>query len=349
MSIEKKFYAKTIAGDSYAYTLKNQNGYSVTLTDFGGGVVSIIMPDNKGGFADVALARSEKDFSEKGPMGATIGRFANRIANGRFTLCGKEYQLFQNDGVNTLHGGKQGFGQKMWKAETFETKAASTLKLTYVSPDGEENFPGELTLSVYYTLDNDNRFALRYEAESTKDTIINVTNHVYFNLNGHDGASVENHELFVDADAITPVIDAVCIPTGEYMNVEGTPFDLRNGRLIGEGLTHYQESKQMQYGHGYDHNFVLNTKGMDKPCCYISEKESGRRISVYTDQPGLQVYTANGIDFFGKDGAHYLTRQAVCLETQHYPDCVNEPSFPSCVLKAGEKFVTTTVYAMSVR
>ncbi|HEU0065361.1 MAG TPA: aldose epimerase family protein, partial [Flavisolibacter sp.] len=276
--------------------------------------------------------------------GATIGRFGNRIANGKFRLNGKEYTLFKNNGPNTLHGGKKGYQAVVWDANQTND---STLELSYISKDMEEGFPGNLQIKVTYSVTSNNEFKCEYEAKTDKPTVINLTNHTYFNLNGEGSGTINNHFLYINADKFTPV-DSTLIPTGKLEPVEGTPFDFRKPTAIGARIN--QENQQLKFGKGYDHNFVLN-KAADKvtEAASIGGEKSGIVMTVYTDQPGMQFYGGNFMDGKNtfKSGAKDDYRTAFAMETQHFPDSPNQPSFPSTVLEPGKTFHSTTVYAFS--
>jgi aldose 1-epimerase len=292
-------------------------------------VTSIKVPDRNGVFGDIVLGYDTLEEYMRNPryLGALIGRHANRIARGKFSLDGVEYQLSQNNGANHLHGGVKGFDKRFWEAS--ETR--SGLHLEYFSPDGEENYPGNLTVAVDYSLSDENELRIEYHATTDKDTIVNLTNHSYFNLAGE--GTILNHELMLQADSFTPVSEDL-IPTGEILSVDGTRMDFRIVRVIGEG--------------GYDHNFVLNDwkHGSIRSVARLRDPNSGRVMEVLTTQPGIQFYSGNFLDgsLIGKGGVRYEKYAALCLETQHFPDSPNQPDFPSTVLRAGETFNETTIY-----
>ena len=352
MAIVKKPYGVMPDGKAVSeYTMTNASGASVSVIEFGGIVTSIIVPDKDGNMADVALgcANLEGYLGDHGCMGDTVGRYGNRIAKGQFTLDGVTYQLALNNGENHLHGGNVGFSQKLWAITPIEGNGQDSLKMHYVSPDGEENYPGTLDVTVTYTWDDDCNLIIRYEATTDKATHCNLTNHTYFNLAGHDHGTIADHVLIIDADVITPAKDSALIPTGSFMPVVGTPFDMRDGMVIGEGLEMTASCPQMAAAGGYDHNFVLR-KGyaMGMAACLFHD-ETGRMMEVITDQPGVQFYSACALDCAnGKDGQHYGKYSGLCLETQHYPDTPNNPQFGSTVLRPGEKYDTTTIYAFRV-
>src|SRR5690349_19545333 len=311
------------------YTLTNNNGVEVSVTNYGGTVTSIRVPDRNGIFGDVVLGYDTVDEYMRNPryLGALIGRYANRIGHGRFSLNGVEYQLAQNNGANHLHGGVKGFDKRIWKLS--ETPAG--LHLEYFSPDGEENYPGNLTVAVDYSLSDENELRIDYHATTDKDTIVNLTNHTYFNLRGH--GTILDHELMLRAGSFTPVSEDL-IPTGEIRSVDGTRMDFRTRRVISEG--------------GYDHNFVLDDwkHGSMRSVGRLAESESGRVMEVSTTQPGVQFYSGNFLDgsLIGKRGVRYEQYAALCLETQHFPDSPNQPNFPSTVLRAGDTYDEATIY-----
>lgn len=333
------------------YTLTNEKGMEVCITNFGGRIVSVMVPDQEGVLQDVVLGFDKvSDYfpeNNQTDFGAAIGRYANRIAGGKLTLDGTEYQLSQNNNGHCLHGGATG-----WQYQVYDVveSDASHLKLKIVSPDGDNGFPGTVTAFVTYTLTPKNQIDIRYEATTDAPTVINMTNHSYFNLSGDPG----NHEIIqdvlcVNADSYTPV-DSTLIPTGEIKPVVRTPFDLTTPTLVATFI----EAKydQVQYAGGYDHNFVLNTKGDDsKLAALLYSPASGITMMVYTDEPGIQVYSGNFLDgsIQGKKGIAYPRRSAICLETQHYPDSPNKSDWPSTVLRPGETYSSHTVLSFSTR
>ena len=335
------------------YTMTNGCGASVSVIDYGGIVVSICVPDREGKLADVALGFDTLDgyLAGHGCMGDTVGRYGNRIAKGRFELDGVTYQLACNNGENHLHGGPVGFSKKMWAVKTQEDANGDKLCLHYVSPDGEEHFPGTLDVTVTFGWDEDCSLSIRYEATTDKPTLCNLTNHTYFNLAGYDHGTIRDQILRIEADAITPVCDGALIPTGGYMPVAGTPFDLREGLLLGDGLDQIDSCRQMAYAGGYDHNFVLRKGEAMGLAARMEDPSSGRVMEVLTDQPGVQLYSACQTDFTGgKCGARYGKYSGLCLETQHFPDSPNNPQFAgTTVLRPGEKYDTTTIYAFRVK
>ncbi|MBR3441930.1 MAG: galactose mutarotase [Bacteroidales bacterium] len=333
------------------YTLTNKAGMEVSITNFGGRIVSVMVPDKKGEYKDVVLGfdKIQDYFPENNQtdFGATIGRYANRINQGKITVEGVEYQLPQNNYGHCLHGGPNG-----WQYKVAEVVAGSgnTLKLKFDSPDGEANFPGHVTAYVTFTLTEDNAIDIRYEATTDKTTVINMTNHSYFNLSGDPaGHSVEDDELYINASNFTPVDDTF-MTTGEIAPVEGTPMDFRKAKLVGKDIN--ADYDQLHNGKGYDHNWVLDTKGDDTVlAAELYCPQTGIALKQYTDEPGVQVYAGNFLDgtVTGKKGVVYNFRHAICLETQKYPDTPNKPDWPSATLKPGEKYTSHCVFAFSVR
>ena len=354
MSITMRAFGSTKDGQAVTqYTMTNKAGASVSVINYGGIVTNICVPDRNGALADVALGFDTIDgyLADHGCMGDTIGRYGNRIAKGQFTLDGIRYQLACNNGENHLHGGNVGFNQKMWSITPVEGEGSDSLKMHYVSADGEESFPGTLDVTVTYTWNDLCDLIIRYEATTDKATLCNMTNHTYFNLAGQDHGTVRDHVLTIEADVITAVKDSGLIPTGDYMPVAGTPFDMRHGLVLGEGLDRIGECAQLAYGSGYDHNFVARKgEAMGMIAC-LEHPESGRTMEVITDQPGVQLYTASCTDITGgKGGMHYAQYSGLCLETQHFPDAPNNPQFiGTTVLRPGEKYDTTTIYAFRVK
>ena len=330
------------------YTLRNKNNMEVCVTNFGGRIVSVMVPDKDGKMQDVVLGfDSIQDYiSKPSDFGASIGRYANRINQGRFTLDSIEYQLPQNNYGHCLHGGPNGFQYRVFDAVQLNPQE---VELTYVAADGEEGFPGNITCKVLMKLTDDNAIDIRYEAETDKPTIVNMTNHSYFNLDG-DAASNADHLLMVDADYYTPV-DSTFMTTGEIVPVEGTPMDFRTPTPVGARINDY-DFVQLKNGNGYDHNWVLNTKGdISQKCATLESPKTGIVLDVYTNEPGIQIYAGNFLDgtVKGKKGIVYGHRASVCLETQKYPDTPNKPEWPSALLKPGEKYDSHCIYKFSVR
>ena len=346
--ITQRAFGKTPDGDATLFTFTNDNGVEVSITNYGGAITSIVVPDRAGKLGDVVLGYDSVEEYVEHPrfMGALIGRYANRIAHGRFSLNGVQYQLAQNNGANHLHGGIKAFHKVLWNAEPDKSDHELTLRLTYLSKDGEENYPGNLSARVDYVVNNRDELEIRYEATTDKDTIINLTNHSYFNLAG--GSSILDHELMINADAFTPVSEDL-IPTGEQRNVEGTPMDFRSPQKIGARIN--EPYDQLSFTGGYDHNFVLNDADSAlKLATRVYDPVSGRKLEVLTTQPGLQFYSGNFLDgsLEGKGGVAYQKYSAMCLETQHFPDSPNHANFPSTVLRAGERFQELAVFRFSV-
>lgn len=329
------------------FVLKNKNDMEVCITNFGGRIVSVMVPDREGFMRDVVLGfDSIQDYLRfPSDFGATIGRYANRINQGRFVLDGTEYQLPQNNYGHCLHGGPRGFQYRVFKGVQ---KSDRELELTYLSEDGEEGFPGNLNCKVTMTLTDDNAIDIRYAAETDKPTIVNMTNHSYFNLDGDPSKDNSEYLLTVNADYYTPV-DTTFMTSGELASVAGTPMDFRMPAAIGNRIN--QDFEQLKNGNGIDHNWVLNTKGdMTQPCAMLQSPATGIVLDVYTDEPGIQVYCGNFLDgtLIGKKGIVYNFRAAVCLETDKYPDTPNKSEWPSAVLRPGEKYNTRCIYQFSV-
>jgi aldose 1-epimerase len=327
------------------YTLTNVHGIAVRIMTYGAAIVSLETPDRTGHLADIVLGfDSLEPYLEGVPyFGAIVGRYANRIANGRFTLDGKTHQLPRNDGPNSLHGGTRGFDKRIWTAEPLETAQGPALRLTYVSAAGEEGYPGELTARVTYRLGNDDTLSIEYHATATAPTPVNLTNHTYFNLTGDPRRPILDHVLLINADRFTPV-DATLIPTGELRPVAGTPFDFRTPHVVGSRIG--ADDEQLHRAHGYDQNFVLDKAhpGALTLAAVLTDPQSGRSVVVRTTQPGLQFYTGNFLDGrpAGK-GTVFTYRTGLCLETQHFPDSPNHPAFPSTILRPGQTYSEKTV------
>lgn len=332
------------------YTLTNKNGVEMKVMNYGGIITSLKVPDKNGVPDDVVLGYdSLRQYVKNNPFfGALIGRYGNRIAKGSFTLDGKTYTLPINNGENHLHGGPQGFDKVFWNIEVPEDSAS--LKLTYLSKDGEQGYPGNLSVEVLYQLTDNNELKISYRATTDAKTIVNLTQHTYFNLAGSKSTSILDHNLVVLADAYLPV-DKTLIPTGEIRSVAGTPFDFLTEQTIGARIN--QQDEQLTFGGGYDHCWVLNRneRASLQKVATLSEPTSGRVVEVYTTEPGIQFYSGNFLDgtLPGKYGNTYPYRSGLCLETQHYPDSPNKPAFPSVVLEPGKTYETTTVYAFSAK
>ena len=334
-----------------SFTLKNRRGMEVKIINFGGTVTSIKVPDRNGKFADVVLGfENPDDYLKPHPsFGTAVGRFANRIAKGRFTLNGVEYKLAVNNGENHLHGGIKGFDDVFWTAEEINSLAGPGVRLTYLSKDGEEGYPGNLNVTMTYTLTHRNELRIDYIATTDKDTVINLTHHSYFNLAGEGNGDILNHRLKLNAARFTPT-DAGSIPTGELRSIRRTPFDFLTPHAIGERIN--QDDEQLKFGNGYDHNFVINGRmGSLRQAAVVSDPSTGRVMEVWTTEPGIQLYTGNFLDgtLVGKSGKAYQRRSGFCLETQHYPDSPNKPNFPTTTLKKGATFKSTTIYRFTAR
>jgi aldose 1-epimerase len=348
--IKKQPFGKTADQEAVdLYTLTNANGVEVTIMTYGGTVVSLKVPDRTGKLTDVVLGyESLEGYLKNSPyFGCIVGRYGNRIAKGAFSLNGHQYTLPKNDGENTLHGGIKAFDKVVWKASEVQSKTGVGLSLGYTSKDGEEGFPGNLSVSIVYTLTNKNELKIDYSATTDKTTVINLTHHSYFNLAGE--GSILNHEMMINADRFTPV-DSGLIPTGELRSVKGGPLDFTKPARIGARID--EQNEQLVLGRGYDHNWVLNNNtGRLAIAARAYEPASGRVMEVYTTEPGLQFYTGNFLDgsITGKGGQVYNKRYGFCLETQHFPDSPNKQSFPSTVLKPGRTYRSTTVYKFSVK
>ena len=351
-NITKQSFGKTGDGENVdLYTLTNNLGMQAKIMNYGGIVVSLKVPDRNGKMDDVVLGFNDLDSYLKGHpyFGAIVGRYGNRIAKGRFTLNGVEYKLAVNNGENHLHGGIKGFDKVVWTAKEMRTKMGPALSLTYISKDGEEGYPGTLTATVVYTLTNNNELKLDYTVTTDKDTVSNLTHHSYFNLAGEGNGDILSHILTLNGSRFTPT-DAGSIPTGELKAVAGTPFDFLKPTVIGKRIN--DQDQQLQYGSGYDHNFVVNGKfGSLRSAATVYEPTSGRVLEVWTTEPGVQFYTGNFLDgtLTGKSGKVYQKRFGFCLETQHYPDSPNHPAFPTTTLKKGATYRSTTVYRFKVR
>ncbi len=349
-TVRKQPFGKTADGTPVdLYTMESAGGLRVSITNYGGIIVSLYAPDRNGQLGDVVLGFERLDDYLKGHpyFGAIIGRYGNRIAKGRFTLDGVEYKLAQNNGENHLHGGIQGFDKKVWQAREWTDAEGAHLELSYTSPDGEEGYPGTLQVKVVYTLNGRNQLRMDYTATTDKPTVVNLTNHSYFNLAGE--GLILDHLLRLNADRFTPV-DAGLIPTGELRPVRGTAFDFTTPTAIGARIE--QDDEQLRFGRGYDHNFVLTSGGgAMAEAAEVYEPKTGRVLRVLTTEPGVQFYTGNFLDgtLTGKGGRVYVRRSGFCLETQHFPDSPNKPSFPSTVLRPGQTYRSSTIFEFSAR
>lgn len=341
------------ADDIKIFTLKNKNGMTVRLTNYGAIIMSIVVPNRDGKLADVALGYNDiasyTNAVDKPYFGAVVGRYGNRIAEGKFTIDGKEYSLAINNPPNSLHGGIIGFDKVIWDAKA--DNEANAVTLTYLAKDGEEGYPGNLQCSVTYTLTDDNAIEIEYHATTDKATPINLTQHTYFNLKGEGEGDILGHELMLNANRYTPV-DETLIPTGKTPAVQGTPFDFTNAKPIGRDIG--EANEQLKFGGGYDHNWVLDKGGQTGEmtlAASVYEPTSGRVLEVHTTEPGIQFYCGNFLDgrLTGKSGKPYVHRGGFCLETQHYPDSPNQPSFPSTILKPDDEYQTKTIFKFSTR
>jgi aldose 1-epimerase len=347
--ITKAPFGKTLDGQHVdIYTLSNSNGVEARICNYGGILVSFKCPDKDGHTGDIVLGYDDLNgYLTNSPyFGAMIGRYGNRIARGKFTLDDVTYTLATNNGVNALHGGLKGFDKRVWHAQVAPGEDGPSLELTYTSKDGEEGYPGTLKVTAVYTLMSDNGLRLEYTATTDKDTVLNLTQHSYFNLAGK--GDVLNHKVFIDADKMTPV-DETLIPTGEIRSVQGTPFDFRKPTAIGERIG--KDDRQLKFGNGYDHNFVLKHKtGHLDIIAQVTEPTTGRVLQVLSTEPGLQFYTGNFLDgsIVGKGGQVYNFRNAFCMEPQHFPNSPNQSDFPPVVLRPGQVYHNTIIFRVSV-
>jgi len=351
-TMKRAAFGKTKDGkEAFVYTLKNKNGIEARITNYGGIVLSLLVPDRSGKLDDVVLGyESLGEYLKETPyFGALIGRYGNRIGKGKFTLNGIEYSLATNDGPNHLHGGLKGFDKVVWDVNELESAPGNSLVLTYRSKDGEEGYPGNLDVRVVYGLTDDNELKIQYEAKTDKPTVVNLTHHSYFNLAGAGRGNILNHELFIDADRFTPVGPGL-ITTGELLPVRGTPMDFTTPTAIGGRIG--DKDEQLRLGGGYDHNWVLNKPDAGMAlAARVHEKSSGRVMEVLTTEPGLQFYSGNFLNGtnVGKGSKTYEYRFGFCLETQHFPDSPNKPEFPSTVLLPGQRYSTATTYRFSAK
>jgi aldose 1-epimerase len=347
--IKNQAFGTVPEGPVDLYTMTNSRGMEVRAMNYGGIIVSLRVPDKKGMLADVVLGFDTLDayLNNKPYFGAIIGRYANRIAKGKFPLDGVEYRLARNNGMNSLHGGLKGFDKVLWHGEQFENNHGICVVFTYTSKDGEEGYPGNLKTTVTYTLTDQNELQIEYEATTDKATPVNLTNHSYFNLAGEGNGDILKHELMLNADRFT-LVESTLIPTGELPSVARTPFDFTKPTAIGARID--ANNEQLAIAHGYDHNFVLNRKSSRLELAgRVHEPQTGRVLEVYTTEPGIQFYTGNFLDgtITGKNGHAYKKRAALCLETQHFPDSPNHSHFPSSILKPELIYHSRTVYKFS--
>ena len=345
MAVKKELFGTTKKGETASlYTLENGNGMKAVVSDFGAVLVKLFVPDKNGVLQDVVWGYDEvAGYENNGVfLGSTIGRNANRIGRAVFTLNGKEYKLDENDGRNNLHGGFDGYNARMWNAQTKDNSVIFTLE----SADMDQGFPGNALISVTYTLKEDNTLELTYDAQADADTVFNMTNHSYFNLDGASSDSILEQKVWIDADAFTEA-DAESIPTGRILPVEGTPMDFREYRVIGQDID--ADYEPLKFGAGYDHNWVLNNQGAFAVAAKMKSDVSGIEMTVSTDLPGMQLYVGNFLaGELGKNGKHYARRSAACFETQYFPDAVNHDNFKAPVFCAGEKYHTVTSYRFAV-
>ncbi len=349
--IEKKPFGQVYGQAVEVYQMTNANGLKASITNYGGTMVSLIVPDKNGKMEDILLGYDNVDgFVANSPyFNALIGRYGNRIAGGKFSLDGKVYTLAANNNGNTLHGGLKGFDKVIWNAEPFENADGVGVKLGYTSKDMEEGYPGNLTVNVIYTLTNRNELIIEYMALTDKATVCNLTQHNYYNLTGSTKDSILGHVLTLNADKFTP-IDKGSIPLGQMRQVKGTPMDFTQPRTIGDRIN--QADEQLECGLGYDHNWVLNKKGKElSHAATLYEPKSGRVMEIWTEEPAVQFYSGNFLDgtITGKGGAVYKQRWGMCLETQHFPDSPNHPAFPTTTLRPGELYKTKTVHKFMTR
>lgn len=347
-TITKSSFGKMPTGENVdLFLLRNVRGMEARITNYGGIVVSLTAPDRNGAYADIVLGFDDLEsyLTKNDPyFGAIIGRYGNRIARGRFKLNGVEYKLAVNNGENHLHGGIKGFDKVLWTGQEMKTKDGPAVVLTYLSKNGEEGYPGNLRVRVTYTLTNKNELKIDYFATTDRDTVINLTHHTYFNFLGEGNGTILNHRMQINADRFVPT-DAGSIPTGELQKVAGTPFDFLKTAAIGARID--QDHEQLKYGRGYDHTWVINGRpGTLRRAATVTDSFNGRTMEVWTTEPGVQFYTGNFLDgtLTGKSGNPYPRRSGFCLETQHYPDSPNQPSFPTTTLRRGAIYRSTTIY-----
>jgi aldose 1-epimerase len=352
MSFERKLFGKADGKDVWLCTVSNAAGMTMSAIDYGGIVTSFAAPDRTGKMDDIVLGYDNVDgYVKNNPFfGAIIGRYGNRIAKGRFTLGGREYSLPTNDGPNCLHGGTKGFDKVVWSSREAKKNGAAGVEFSYESKDGDQGFPGNLKVTVVYWLTDKREFTVDYTAATDKETVVNLTQHNYWNLSGEGSGDILGHELIINADRYTPA-DAVAIPTGELASVRGTPMDFTRAATVGSRIG--ADFEQLKLGKGYDHNWVINRSRAEELAlaAVLFDPKSGRKMEVLTTEPGMQFYSGNFLDgsIIGKSGKPYNYRNGLCLETQHYPDSPNKPSFPTTVLKPGQTYRTTTTYRFSAQ
>ncbi len=350
--ITRSLFGKLADGrEVFQYTMKNNKGMEVSVINFGATVTSIIVPDKNGKAEDVVLGYDSLEgfVNDNSYLGVIVGRYGNRIGKGNFSIDGKNYQVTVNDGENHLHGGSKGFHKVLWDAAHNENDSAPSVQLTYVSKDGEDGYPGTVTIKVTYTLTPDNELKIDYAGTTDKPTILNPTNHAYFNLTGSPSNTILDHQLQLESDSTTPVVKGL-IPTGEFASVINTPFDFRTSTPIGARIN--ADDSQLKLGGGYDHNWVLrNYNGNVRKAAELYEPKSGRVLTVLTDQPGIQFYSGNFLNgsIKGKKGISYQFRTGLCLEAQHHPDSPNKPQWPPVTLRPGETYKQTTIYKFSTK
>jgi aldose 1-epimerase len=349
-TITKTIFGKIAEGQIIdLFTLQNEAGGVAQIINYGGIIVSTKVPDRNGELGEVMLGFDDLESyltKNDAHFGSIIGRYANRIAKGHFFIDKEGFDVAKNNGQNHLHGGLNGFDRQIWKAIVIEKYGQKSLQLTYLSPDGEEGYPGSLACTVTYSFFENNELVIDYEAVTDTKTIVNLTSHPYFNLKNGGKSDVLTHELKINASHIT-AIDSTCIPTGKLMPVEKTPFDFRNLKSIGKSIE--EKQVQLEYGNGFDHNFVIDATNQKLPIvAEVVESETGRTLTILTTEPGIQLYTGNWLDSKGKNGIHHQKRSAFCLETQHFPDSPNQPSFPSTILEVGDTYKSRTVYRFGV-
>lgn len=347
MGITKRFFGNTLEGEAVdIFTLTNSKGMAAEITNYGGTVVSLKVPDKSGKIDDVVLGFDELKgyLSKDNPyFGAIIGRHANRIGDASFEINGIEYKVTKNEGENQLHGGLKGFDKVVWNAEAVNKNGNECLELNLLSKDGEEGYPGNLKVKVTYTLTEENELRIDYFAVTDKDTVVNLTNHSYFNLSGHDSGDILGHKVMINADKFTAA-DKYSLPTGEIRDVKGTPMDFTTLSTVGKNIESGYD--QIVFGNGYDHNWILNSHGnLSEKAAEVYDDKSGRVMEVYTTNPGVQFYTANFVNgVIGKVGASYGKRNALCLETQYFPNSLKNKHFASPILRAGQEYKHTTIY-----